>query len=177
MASQYINLPASSIVGTQDVTIVQGGNTATVTAGGALTVTGTSTVAGSVSITEGGNTALVTSGGALTVVSTGSSTVSGTVNTNLNGLNNFQTSQYTVGTSAVQLTPTPLSNRSSLSIKVITTTASDIVYVGNSSGVTASTGYFLFNGDSIQLDLTPSDTIYAIGTSPGQIVAVMELGE
>lgn len=129
-----------------------------------------------VTIVEGGNTAIVTPAGALTVVSTGSSTVTGTVNTNLNGLNNFQTSQYSVGTSAVQLTPTPLSNRSSLSIKVVTSNDAGIVYVGNSSGVTVSTGYGLFNGDSIQLDLTTADSVYVISNLAGQIVYVLEIG-
>ncbi len=112
---------------------------------------------------------------ALDVNSTGSSTVTGTVDTNVNGLSAFQTSQYTVGTSAVQLTPTPLTGRSSMSIKVIVT-GNNIVYIGDSSGVTTSTGYPLFNGDSLQLDLTGADTVYAIATAVGQTVAVMEIG-
>lgn len=104
-----------------------------------------------------------------------SPTISGTVNSNLNGLTNFQTSQYTVGTSAVQLTPTPLTGRSSMSIKAITT-GNNIVYVGSSSGVTTSTGYPLFNGDSLQLDLTGAHVVYAIASAAGQTVAVMEIG-
>jgi hypothetical protein len=134
-----------------------------------------STIAiGDVSIVEGGNTMVVNPDGSINVQ--GNTTVSGTVNTNLNGLNAFQTSQYTVGITAIQLTPIPLVNRSSLSIKVIATSSSDMVYIGNSNAVTAGTGYFLFNGDTIQMDLTPLDQIYAIGTSPGQIVAVLEIG-
>lgn len=112
----------------------------------------------------------------INVNSTGSSTVSGTVNTNLNGLNTFQTSQYTVGTSATQITVTPLTNRSSMSIKVRTAGATDVVYVGNSSGVTSSTGFPLFNGDSVQLDVTPAQATWVIGSAAGQTVYVLELG-
>lgn len=111
-----------------------------------------------------------------TVTSTGSSTVTGTVSTNVNGLANFQTSMYTIGTSVVQLTPTPLSNRSSMSIKVIISTPTDIIYIGNSSGVTSSTGYPLFNGDSLQLDLISSQFVYAIGSTSGLKLYVMEIG-
>lgn len=112
---------------------------------------------------------------ALDVNSTGTSTVSGTVSTNLNGLTTFQTSQYAVGTSAVQLTPTPLANRKSMSVKAILT-GNNVVYVGNSSGVTSSTGYPLFNGDSVQLDITGSATVYAIATAAAQTIAVVESG-
>lgn len=104
-----------------------------------------------------------------------SSSVSGTVNTNLNGLMAFQTSQYTVGTSAVQLTVTPLTNRSSMSIKAVTT-GTNIVYVGNSSGVTTSTGYALFDGDSLQLDLQPTQAVWVIASAAAQTVYVMEIG-
>lgn len=114
--------------------------------------------------------------GKLLVDITGSSTITGTVSSNLLGLNSFQTSQYTVGTAAVQLTVTPLTNRSSMSIKVKTTTSNDMVYISSTSGVTTSNGYILFNGDSIQLDLTPAHQIWAIGTSSGQSVYVLEIG-
>lgn len=105
----------------------------------------------------------------------GNSTISGTVTTNLNGLNSFQTSQYTVGTSAVQLTPSPLSGRSSLSIKVRLTTGAAL-YIGPSSGVTTSNGYILFNGDSIQMDITPAHQVWAIADTVGQTAYVIELG-
>lgn len=113
--------------------------------------------------------------GKLLVDISGSSTVTGTVNANIEGLNAFQTSQYMIGSSSVQLTPTPLTSRSSMSIKAVLT-GSNILYIGNSSAVTASTGYPLFNGDSLQIDLTPSQSIYAISTAAGQIAAVMEIG-
>lgn len=94
---------------------------------------------------------------------------------NLGGLNDFQTSQYTVGTSAVQLTPTPLANRSSLSIKV-TTVGGGVVYIGNSSGVTTANGYPMFSGDSLQLDLNPGQVAYAIASLAGQTVYALEVG-
>lgn len=113
--------------------------------------------------------------GKLLVDITGSSTVTGTVNASIEGLNSFQTSQYTIGTSSVQLTSTPLTNRSSMSMKAVCT-ANNYVYIGNSSGVTTSTGYILFNGDSLQLDLTPAHVIYAIASAASQTVYVLEIG-
>ena len=97
----------------------------------------------------------------------------GSIDVKVEGLNAFQTSQVTVGTSAVQLTPTPLSNRTSISIKVL---PGNSVYIGNSNAVTTSTGYFLFSGDALNMDLTGSDQIWAISTSAAQTVAVLEIG-
>ena len=114
--------------------------------------------------------------GKLLVDITGTSVVTGTVSADLLGLTSFQTSQYTVGTSAVQLTPTPLTGRSSVTIKIIGTSSSAIVYVGNSNAVTSSTGYPLFNGDSLQMDATGAIALWVIATDPGQNVCVMELG-
>lgn len=128
----------------------------------------------SIKIGDGlGHFASVNVDGSLNV--TGTSTVSGTVSTNLNGLATFQTSQYTIGTSAVQLTVTPLTNRSSMSIKVVTT-GNNAIYIGNSSGVTTSTGFPLFNGDAIQLDLKSTQVIYAISSAAAQTAFVIELG-
>lgn len=101
--------------------------------------------------------------------------ITGPVDVIIDGLNTFQTSQYTIGTSAVQLTPVPLVNRSSISIKAVIPTFTDVVYIGNSPGVTSSTGYPLTNGDSLQMDLKPSQVIYAIGTTSGLKVCVLEI--
>lgn len=109
------------------------------------------------------------------LVISGSTTVSGTVNSNLNGLNVWQTSQASIGTSAVQLTPTPLPTRSSVSVKALTT-SNNMIYVGSTSAVTTSNGYALFNGDSIQLDLTAAGQIWAISGAAGQSVFILELG-
>lgn len=98
------------------------------------------------------------------------------VSASIQGLSNFQTSQYTVGTSAVPLTPTPLANRTAISIKVSTTSNQESVYVGSTNGVTTSTGYALFDGDSIQLDITNAHAVYAIASAAGQRIYVLEIG-
>lgn len=90
------------------------------------------------------------------------------------GLDAFQTSQYSIGTTATQLAPTPLANRSSISI-AITATPNTPVYIGNSSAVTTSNGYPLYDGSSIQLDLTDSGQVWAVSTAPGQIAALLEI--
>jgi hypothetical protein len=120
-----------------------------------------------------GNALVVNNDGSLNV--NGVSTVSGTVTSNIAGLDAFKTTQYTINTSIVQLTPTPLANRSAMTIKCVTSTSVDAVYIGNSS-VSTATGYPLFNGDSVQLDLTAVFNIYAVGSSAGQKLYIMELG-
>lgn len=102
----------------------------------------------------------------------GVSTITGPVQTA--GLNSFQTSQYTIGTSVIQITPIPLSNRSSVSFRV--EAAPNVpIYIGNDNTVSTTTGYPLYDGDTLSMDLTPSDTIYAVSTAPGQVLAVLEL--
>ena len=102
-------------------------------------------------------------------------TISGTVNSNVAGLNIFQSSQQTIGLIAVQVTPTPLTNRSSLSLRVTTTSSSAAIYIGPSSGVTVFNGYPLYNGDTLQMDLTPVNTIYAISNIAGQTLFILEI--
>jgi hypothetical protein len=107
------------------------------------------------------------------------SSVSGTVNTNLNGLNSFAITQLLIGTSATQVTIP--AGTSSISIKVITTSALDYLLVGNTSSLNnlitgAGNGYFLANGDSVQIDITPSASLWLIGTSAGQIVCLLFAG-
>jgi len=123
-----------------------------------------------VSIVQGGNTAIVTSSGALLTTST----VSGTVTTEQAGLTNFQTSQYSIGTSVTQITPTPLTNRSSISLRV-STSSGTAIYIGNNSSLTTSNGYPLFNGETLQMDLTTANNIYAVSTSAGQTLFVLEI--
>lgn len=105
----------------------------------------------------------------------GNTTVSGTVNTRESGLTDFQTSQYTVGTSVVQITPSPLTPRSSLSVRV-TATGGNAVFIGNNSGTTTSNGYPLYNGDTLQMDLDESQQIWAIASAAGQTVYALEMG-
>jgi hypothetical protein len=129
---------------------------------------------GDVNIFDSAGNPLTSTSGALNVSTTGSSTVSGTVTSNTAGLTAFQTSQYSIGTSAVQLAPTPLSNRSSLSITIIAAINTP-VYIGNSSSVTSSNGYPLYNGSTMQLDLTPAGEVWAISTQATQTAAILEI--
>lgn len=119
-----------------------------------------------------GNPLKINSDGSINVNS--ATTISGTIDTVEQGLSAFQTSQYIIGTSAVQITPSPLSNRSSVSLAIIASPNIPI-YIGNSNSVTINSGYPLYNGNTIELDLTPSGSIWAISTTTGQIVAVLEM--
>lgn len=122
----------------------------------------------------GTNFLAVNSDGSINVNTSGSSTITGTVTSNEAGLTAFQTSQYPIGLSAVQLTPTPLPNRSSVSIRVIAA-PNVYVYIGNNNSVTTSSGYALTNGDSLQLDLTPAGQIWAITGTATQTISVLEI--
>jgi hypothetical protein len=122
-------------------------------------------------------------GSDVTIVGTGPNyyplqpNVDGSIDVDLQGLTAFQTEQYTINTSAVQITPIPMPERSSIGFKAICTSSTDAVYIGNSSAVTVSTGYPLFSHDTLEMDLEGTDTIYAIGTSAGQTLCVIELGD
>lgn len=102
----------------------------------------------------------------------GVTTVDGPVQ--MSGLNSFQTSQYVIDVTAVQITPTPLVGRSSVSFRV-EADPNIAIWIGNSSSVTISNGYPLYDGDTLSMDLTDSDTIYAISTVSGPVLAVLEL--
>lgn len=104
----------------------------------------------------------------------GNTTVSGNVDSSVSPLSNFQTSQYPIGTSVTQLTPTPLTGRNSISLRVICT-GSNSVYIGPMNTVSVSNGYPLFNGDTIQMDLDDSHTIYAVSGNSGQTVCILEI--
>lgn len=129
---------------------------------------------GNVTIVDGSNVAIVDSSGNLHVTTTGSSTVSGTVTSETAGLNAFATSQYAVGTSAVQITPSPLTNRSSVSLRVIVT-GNEVVFIGTNSGVSTTTGYPLYGGDTLHMDLTPSNQIWAVASAAGQTICALEM--
>lgn len=104
----------------------------------------------------------------------GTSVVTGDVTTNQAGLDSFQTSQYAIGVTAVQLAPTPLTNRSSISITV-EADPNVAVFIGNSNAVTISNGYPLYDGSTLQLDLTPTGFVWAICSVAGQTIAVLEI--
>jgi hypothetical protein len=101
----------------------------------------------------------------------------GSINVDLSPLTTFQTEQYSIGTTPVQITPTPMPDRNSIGFKAICTTSTDTIYIGNNAGVTTSTGYPLFTHDTLELDLQGGETIYAVATSSGQTLCVLELGD
>lgn len=141
---------------------------------GSINVNGGGSSTGNVNIHDSSGGPLTSTGGALNVNTTGSSTVTGTVTANTAGLDAFQTSQYSIGLTAIQLVPTPLSNRSSISIAV-EADPNVAIFIGNSNTVTISTGYPLYDGSTLQLDLTPTGSIWAISGTSGQTVAVLEI--
>lgn len=104
----------------------------------------------------------------------GVSTITGPVTTTEQGLNSFQTSQYVIGTSAVQIAPISLPNRSSISFRVEADRGVPI-YIANNSSISVVNGYPLYDGDTLSMDLTSSDTIYAISTTANQVLAILEI--
>lgn len=100
----------------------------------------------------------------------------GSLNTtsNVGALSTFKASQYAVGTTAAIVASPALSNRSAISLKAICSTGA-IIYVGNSASVSTTTGYPLSNNDSVQMDLGPAQSIYAISNLAAQTLAVMEI--
>lgn len=139
-----------------------------------VNATGGGGIASDVNIFDSAGNSITSTSGALNVNTTGSSTVTGTVTTEQAGLGAFQTSQYAISTAAVQLAPTPLVNRSSLSITV-DASPNIAVFIGNSNSVTVSNGYPLYDGSTLQLDLTPSGNVWAISTTAGQTISVLEI--
>lgn len=117
----------------------------------------------------------VTDNGFVNVNTSGTSTVSGTVTTEQAGLNSYKTTQYTVGVTEVQLAPTPLTNRSSVSFKVHTASGTDFILFAQAPGQAATNGYRLDDGESMQMDLTASGSIYVIGSSAGQTIFLLEI--
>lgn len=110
--------------------------------------------------------------GALLVNTTG--VISGSVVSHEAGLSNFATSQYQISTSLIQVTPTPLANRSSISLRV-TAASGEAIFIGSSNSLTVNNGYPLYNGETLQMDLTTANSIYAIATSPTQTLFVLEI--
>lgn len=148
-----------------------GGGNASVGATGATAPTMATEVAG---VNPSGNLqALSTDANGFLNVN-GVSTISGPVTTEQAGLDSFQTSQYAIGTTAIQLAPSALLNRSSISITV-EASPNIAVYIGNSSTVTVANGYPLYDGSTIQLDLTPTGAVWAVCASLGSIIACLEI--
>jgi hypothetical protein len=122
---------------------------------------------------------LVDPDGKLLVDITGTSVVTGTVSADIKGLTSFSTSQYQIDTTPVQVIIP--AGTSVVNIKARTSNNANAVVIGNSNAVTniidgTGNGYPLFSGDTSQLDVTPSASIWAIGTNPGQIIFTIFAG-
>lgn len=107
-------------------------------------------------------------------VTASSSTDTRMVTSETVGLSSFQTEQYIIGTSVLELTLVPLAGRSSISIRVGKDNLSAI-WIGNSAQVTITSGYPLYAGDTLGMDLTDQKTIFAISDTPNQSLAVLEI--
>jgi hypothetical protein len=97
-------------------------------------------------------------------------------------LASWQSSQWDVTASTVQIVTAPLTNRKTVSLKascfVDGTGLSDIIYLGPSSGLTNANGYALRNGETIDLDLNATGTLYALTNavrSPQNLLYVVEI--
>lgn len=122
-----------------------------------------------------GNNLKINVDGSINVSGISSITITGTVTTDQAGLDSYKTTQYTVGTSEIQLAPTSLVGRSSVSFKVHTAESTDFVLFAQAPGQAATNGYRLDDGESMQMDLTASGNIYVIGSSVGQKIYLLEI--
>lgn len=115
------------------------------------------------------NTLLINSDGSINVSDV---TVSGNISEA--PLNAFDTSQYTIGMSIVEITPTPLVGRKSISLRVVAN-ANASIYVGPTAATTISTGWLMVNGDTLQMDLDDTHRIFAIADAEGQTIFALEI--
>lgn len=88
----------------------------------------------------------------------------------------FSTNQANVPTTAVQLVTAPLTDRKTVVVKN-RSDSSKVIYIGNSSAVTASSGYELAAGEGIELDLAPGGQgIWAISAAGTQRATWLQIG-
>jgi hypothetical protein len=82
------------------------------------------------------------------------------------------TAQYTVGTTAVQIAASDGVNRQ-MSIHAI---GNQAVYLGASSAVTTSTGFYIDkNAGPLQIEIDGNDELWAISATSSQTVTVMQV--
>lgn len=157
----------------------QGGSTdqLLVNPDGSINVNAVATIPGTVTVDQG-TTPWEVAGDVNIAASNGDALVStdGALNVSIQGLDEFQTSTYTVGLTAIQITPSPLANRSSIGFKAICAVG-EIIYIGASNAVTTSTGWPLANGEALQMDLTSGQQIWAIASAAAQNLRVIEIGD
>lgn len=97
------------------------------------------------------------------------------VETPVKALAGLKVTRTSMTGTATKVVSAPQTNRRSLAIRAICS-GSALVYIGANSSVTASNGYPLSDGQSIDLDLDDSVTeIWGIASSGTQAVAVVEV--
>lgn len=99
------------------------------------------------------------------------------VSVDLKALDSWSVKQLNVGISAIQVASSPLSGRKTIALKAICTTGNSI-YIGPTSAVDISGsngGFPLANGETIELDLDSTATIYAIASAASQTLAYTEI--
>lgn len=83
-----------------------------------------------------------------------------------------QNSTATVGTSAVELASSPLANRKKI---IVQNNGDKAIYLGGANTVTTANGICIPKGASFELDWGPSVDLWAISSSAGQDVRIMEV--
>lgn len=84
----------------------------------------------------------------------------------IKALTGFQVSQVAATITAVKVVSAGMTLRKSISIKARTSAAGQSWYIGHTSGATTTTtGYILSDGEAIELDLDPTQDVWAICTS------------
>lgn len=82
----------------------------------------------------------------------------------------LQTGQTTVGTSAVQVTSSDIGCVQGVTVRAAAANAGT-VYIGNSSGVTTSTGFELGAGQAEFFAVEKVDLLYAIASEASQSIS------
>jgi len=94
--------------------------------------------------------------------------------TPIKALTSIKATQQTIATTATQITSSPLASRKTISIK-LKSSATQKVYIGEDNTVTISTGYELNAGDSVDIEVDGTSTIWAIADTSSQTVCLMEI--
>lgn len=87
---------------------------------------------------------------------------------NIVGLVAWQVSQAAVSTTAAQIASPALAGRKTISIKALSGNSAP-VYIGSTNGVTTATGYELAAGDSIDMEIDNTNSIYVVAGSAQRV--------
>jgi hypothetical protein len=95
----------------------------------------------------------------------------------IKALTSIKATQQTITTSASQVAATPLTDRKTITVKASDSLVvdTDYIYIGEDNTVTTSTGYQLGKGDSIDLEVDGTATIWAIGSRIGLVLNILEI--